>query len=89
MQSAASAHDHASGQREEESARFVEATLAVSAGVTPRVGGVRRKRAQGPPKVGGKGLLTGSQPAPAVKPFVPHPGFEPEVMSLKPVAPVE
>lgn len=33
--------------------------------------------------------LTGSQPVPAVKPFVLQPGLDPDVMSLKPVAPVE
>ena len=35
------------------------------------------------------GTLTGSQPAPAVKPLVPQPGLDPEVMSLKPGTPVE
>jgi hypothetical protein len=34
-------------------------------------------------------LLTGSHPFAAENPDVPQPGFEPEVMSLKPVPPVE
>lgn len=33
--------------------------------------------------------LTGSHPALAVKPLVPQPGFEPDVISLKPLMPVE
>ena len=33
--------------------------------------------------------LTGSQPAVAVEPLVPQPGFNPEVISLKPLTPVE
>ena len=34
-------------------------------------------------------LLTGSHPIAAENPNVPQPGFEPEVISLKPIAPVE
>ena len=34
-------------------------------------------------------ILTGSQPAPAVNPFVPHPGFLPDVISLNPAVPIE
>ena len=37
-----------------------------------------------------KGLRrTGSHPALAEKPLVPHPGFDPDVISLKPAVPVE
>jgi hypothetical protein len=35
------------------------------------------------------GVLTGSHPFVAWNPEVPQPGFEPDVMSLKPLAPVE
>jgi hypothetical protein len=33
--------------------------------------------------------LTGSHPEPAAKPFVEQPGFEPDVMSFNPAAPLE
>ena len=32
-------------------------------------------------------VLTGSHPFPAENPFVPQPGLEPDVMSLKPELP--
>ncbi len=39
--------------------------------------------------IGQSALLTGSHPFAVENPDVPQPGFEPEVISLKPVAPVE
>ena len=54
--------------------------ISVGAALQRRAGGGRTRD---------DGALTGSQPVPAVKPFVLQPGFEPDVMSLSADLPVE